>query len=90
MELARLQVLYGQFEEAVVNVENALLLNPRHSLAHAVKGWALGRQGEYLPAQTELEKAIEIDANQRPGVRLSSRNPLPAADRRQRRPDHGG
>jgi tetratricopeptide (TPR) repeat protein len=61
VELARLQVLYGQFEEAVVNAENALLLNPRHSLAHAVKGWALGRQGDYLPAQTELEMAIEID-----------------------------
>ncbi len=61
VELARLQVLYGDFENAVVNAENAILLNPNHSLAHAVRGWGLGRQGEYLPAQTELDKAIALD-----------------------------
>lgn len=63
IETARLQVLYGEFDAALENAANALLLNPNHSLAHAVKGWALGRQGDYLPAMAELGKAIEIDGS---------------------------
>ena len=45
--LARWQVLYGDYDGAMENVQNALLLNPNHALAHAVRGWILGKQGDY-------------------------------------------
>ncbi len=61
VEVARQQILYGDYEAALDNIANALLLNSNYSLAHALQGWALGRQGEYLPAEAALRKAIEID-----------------------------
>lgn len=61
LDLARQQVLYGKFDSALENTDNALLLNNNNSLAHAVRGWAMGRKGDYLPAEAELRKAIEID-----------------------------
>jgi tetratricopeptide (TPR) repeat protein len=61
IELSRWQVLYNQYDKAKENAENALLIDPHNSLAHAVKGWVLGRQGSYLEAQGELTNAIEID-----------------------------
>src|SRR5919106_6401715 len=43
--VARIQVWAGQYEEAKANAENALLLNPDSSTAHAVRAWALDFQG---------------------------------------------
>src|SRR5512147_1242764 len=54
IELARWQVLYNQYAKAQENIQNALLINQKNSLAHAVYGWLLGRKGEYLLAQGEL------------------------------------
>jgi tetratricopeptide (TPR) repeat protein len=61
IELARLQVLYNQYDSAIENVENAILLNDNNSLAHAVHGWALGRKSDYQLGLVELDRAISID-----------------------------
>jgi tetratricopeptide (TPR) repeat protein len=62
--LARVQVWAGQYEEAQANAENALLLSPENSMAHAVRAWALdfqeGMNGEALEA---IDQAIELDPN---------------------------
>jgi len=61
IELARIQVLYGDYDKAIENIGNAILLNPNHSLALAVQGWAVGKKGDYLLSQAKLNDAIEID-----------------------------
>jgi len=59
--LARWQVLYGDYDGAMENAQNALLLNPNQALAKAVRGWILGKQGEYLQGEGELKQALELD-----------------------------
>lgn len=61
--LARVQVYAGQYEQAQISAENALLLNPNNSMAHAVRGWALLAQGDLLQAETSIRRALEIDPN---------------------------
>ena len=62
--LARIQVFAGLPEEAQANSENAILLSPENSLAHAVRGWALDFQdGKNSDALEEVDKAIAIDPN---------------------------
>jgi tetratricopeptide (TPR) repeat protein len=62
--LARIQVWAGQYEEAQANAENALLLNPENSMAHAVRAWALDFQtGKNSDALESIETAIELDPN---------------------------
>jgi tetratricopeptide (TPR) repeat protein len=62
--LARVQVLAGLPEEAQASSENAILLSPENSLAHAVRGWALDFQdGKNSDALEEVDKAIAIDPN---------------------------
>ncbi len=61
--LARLQVLSGNYDEAIINSQNALLKNPDNPLAHAVLGWALGFQEKYGEAEVELQKALSLDPN---------------------------
>jgi tetratricopeptide (TPR) repeat protein len=61
--LARLYIYTGNYDEAVKNAENALLLNPNYALAQALRGYALGLQGSYLEAEGALQKALELDAN---------------------------
>jgi tetratricopeptide (TPR) repeat protein len=62
--LARVQVFAGLPKEAQANAENAILLSPNNSMAHAVRAWALdfqtGKNGEAMEA---IEKALEIDPN---------------------------
>jgi tetratricopeptide (TPR) repeat protein len=67
--LARVQVWAGQYPEAQTSAENALLLNPNNSMAHAVLAWALdfGRSGGEAPL--DAPEPIE-----RPGARLLSRS----------------
>lgn len=62
--LARTQVWAGQYEEAQANAENALLLNPENSMAHAVRAWALDFQtGKNSDALESIDQAIELDPN---------------------------
>ena len=66
IELARVQVFAGQPVEAQANAENALLLNPDNSMAHAVKAWALDFQGgadNNAEAMGSIQRAIELDPN---------------------------
>lgn len=61
--IARIQVWAGQYEDAQANAENALLLNPNSSMAHAVLAWALDFQGNNTDALSSIDTAIEIDPN---------------------------
>ncbi len=61
MALARLLAYTNRNDEALVNAENALLLNSQNSMAHALRGWIKGLQGEWLDAEGSLKRAIELD-----------------------------
>ena len=62
--LARIQVFAGLPEDAQASSENAILLSPENSLAHAVRGWALDFQdGKNSDALDEVDKAVSIDPN---------------------------
>ena len=63
LSLARVQIFSGQYQEALVNAENALLLSTNSSMAYALRGWAQTRLGDYTLADVSLKKAIEIDPN---------------------------
>lgn len=60
--LARLQIYTGDYETAVTNAENALLLNSDNTQALALRGWAKGFLGDYLEAEASLKQAIQKDA----------------------------
>jgi len=63
IDLARIQVFAGLYQEAVTNAENALLLNPNNSMAYAIKASALDFLGKYDDAEGAVTKAIELDPN---------------------------
>ena len=63
VEMARLQVFAGFYEEAKTSAENALLLNPNNSMAYAVKAWALNFMQQYSEAITSIKEAIRLDPN---------------------------
>ncbi|PWH16507.1 MAG: hypothetical protein DDG60_04025 [Anaerolineae bacterium] len=63
INIARTQVWAGQYQEAQTNAENALLLNQNSSMAHAVRGWALANQRDFLNAEASLKRALELDPN---------------------------
>jgi tetratricopeptide (TPR) repeat protein len=64
--IARIQVWAGKYAEAQANAENAILLDPENSMAHAVRAWALDFQGgtdNNAKAMESIQKAIELDPN---------------------------
>jgi Flp pilus assembly protein TadD len=61
--LARVQMFAGKYAEAQKNAENAILLNQNNSMAHALRGWSLYFQEDFLGAEGALQKALEIDPN---------------------------
>jgi tetratricopeptide (TPR) repeat protein len=68
ISLARVQIFAGQYDKALVNAENSLLLNPNSSMAHAVRGWALtylalNDPADYTKADDSLKTAIKLDPN---------------------------
>ena len=64
ISIARAQVFAGQYDNAVSNAKNALLLSPNNARAYAVLGWALDfQEGKNSEALDAIQKAIEIDPN---------------------------
>ena len=64
ISIARAQVFAGQYDDAVSNAKNALLLSPNNARAYAVLGWALDfQEGKNSEAMDAIQKAIEIDPN---------------------------
>lgn len=61
LELARVQIYSGAYEEALTNTENALLLNDKNPLAHALNGWALYYLDDKLQAEAAFKEALAID-----------------------------
>jgi tetratricopeptide (TPR) repeat protein len=61
--LARVQIFAGKYEDALVNAENSLLLNPNSSMAQAVRGWALTQKADYSAADDSLQNAMRLDPN---------------------------
>ncbi len=61
VELARVQVFAGKYEDAQKSAENAILLNNNNSMAYAVHAWALDFQGNYLKADESIRQALELD-----------------------------
>lgn len=61
VNLAKLEMYEGYTEEALFNAENALLLNGNNPVAHSIRGWALGKLGNYLDAEAAFKRAGEID-----------------------------
>jgi tetratricopeptide (TPR) repeat protein len=61
--LARIQIFAGKNDEALVNAENSLLLNPNSSMAQAVRGWAQTQIGDYTAADDSLQNALRMDPN---------------------------
>jgi tetratricopeptide (TPR) repeat protein len=64
-DLARLQVLAGDYPAAEISARNALLINPNLAQAHAVLGWALDFQGgdRLVEAREAGERALQLDPN---------------------------
>lgn len=63
VDMARLQIYAGEYEEALTSAEDALLLNLNNSMAHAVKGWAQSKLDLFAEAEASLQRAIELDSN---------------------------
>lgn len=59
--LAKLNIYSGNYEKAVENASNAVLLNQTSSMGEALKGFAQGLMGDYLDAEASLNRAIELD-----------------------------
>ncbi len=60
--VAELEIYTSQFADAKIDAGNALLLNPNSARAYGLIGWADGFLGNYLDAETSINKAIELDA----------------------------
>lgn len=58
-ELARVQVFAGDYDSAVTNARNALILNDQSAEALAVLGWALDFQSQSNPTEATLSEARE-------------------------------
>jgi tetratricopeptide (TPR) repeat protein len=64
VSIARAQVFAGQYDDAVSNAKNALLLSPNNGRAYSVLAWALDfQEGKNSEALDAIQKAIEIDPN---------------------------
>ncbi|HNY99724.1 MAG TPA: tetratricopeptide repeat protein [Anaerolineaceae bacterium] len=69
VELARLQIYTSQYQDAIQTASDALVLNQKNATALALRGWALGLDGNYLEAINALKQAEELEPN----------NPVPYA-----------
>ena len=63
LSLCRLEIYTGNYADAVIQAENALLLNSKNDQAMALRGWALSFTGDYIKAEGALKDAITINPN---------------------------
>ena len=63
VELSRIQILTGRYEDALENAELALLLNANNPLAHSMRAWAQNFLGDPLEAEASVKRALEVDEN---------------------------
>jgi len=63
LKIARLQIYSGDYAQAQVNAENAILLNKSSADAFALLGWAKGLQQQYLEGERDAQTAIQLDPN---------------------------
>ncbi|MBM3137110.1 MAG: tetratricopeptide repeat protein, partial [Chloroflexi bacterium] len=61
LALAKLNAFSGNYEKAIENASNAVLLNSTSSMGEALKGFAQGFMGDYLDSEASLNRAIELD-----------------------------
>lgn len=61
LELARVQIFAGEYEDALTNTENALLLNNKNPLGHALNGWAYYFLEDDLKAEAAFQEALAQD-----------------------------
>jgi tetratricopeptide (TPR) repeat protein len=60
-DLARIQILAGQYEDAQENAELGLLKNPNSPVGHSMRAWALNFQDDYLAAEAAVKNALEVN-----------------------------
>jgi tetratricopeptide (TPR) repeat protein len=58
---ARLNLYIGNYDAAIENASNAVLLDQNSSMASAIQGFALGMRGDYLDGESSLNRAIGLD-----------------------------
>jgi tetratricopeptide (TPR) repeat protein len=63
LNLAKLQLYGGEYEEARINAENALLLDNSRPYAYSLLAWAKGYMGEFLEAEADIRSALDLDPN---------------------------
>jgi len=61
LALARVEIFAGQYDEALTNAEDSLLLNNNNSMAYAVRGWALTYKQAWTDADESLKSALRLD-----------------------------
>lgn len=61
--LAKLQIYNGDYEDARVNAENALLLDKTRPYALTLLAWTKSFMGEYLEAEADVRSALDLDPN---------------------------
>ncbi|MBV6395897.1 MAG: hypothetical protein HFACDABA_01484 [Anaerolineales bacterium] len=63
VSMAQVQVFAGQYADGEASAANAILLNTDHSMAHAVRAWALDFQGDTIGAMDSIQRALDLDPN---------------------------
>ncbi len=63
VELARLQIYAGQYDQALQNAQNALIGNEDYSMGQTMLAWAYANLQKFPEAESAISKAIEIDGN---------------------------
>lgn len=59
--IAQLQIYLHHYDDAIENLGNALVINPTNYTAQAMRGYALGRKGNYAEAETQLEQVLAAE-----------------------------
>jgi tetratricopeptide (TPR) repeat protein len=59
--LAKLDIYTDNFNDAIKNAQNALMINNNNDTALALLGWAYGLSGDYIKAVGNLNSAIAIN-----------------------------